>query len=196
MAQIIIQQCQIAVPKWPNNNSSALIMRSSKTGCKTSSVASAVWHVVPPLLKPNVVNILLFSFCEQRFVQHGSITITIDCNGISLLIFEEKCPNYASGPKSTPKSDSFWVRWFFNVCVRVFCAPNATILLVYIAATIKMNCIWKHDFFCQNRQKSIAGPFSSVVQTYTQPYSFSDKDKTNYLSNQTWAKCYHLWNKH
>ena len=22
------------------------------------------------------------------------------------------------------------------------------------------------------------------------------KDKTNYLSNQTWAKCYHLWNRH
>ena len=35
-------------------------------------------------------NILLFNFCEQKFVQHGSITIAIDCNGLSLLIFEEK----------------------------------------------------------------------------------------------------------
>ena len=39
-------------------------MRSSTTGCKTSSVASAVWHV---LLKPNVANILLLNFCEKKF---------------------------------------------------------------------------------------------------------------------------------
>ena len=40
--------------------------------------------------------------------------------------------NITSGPKSSPNSDSFWVRRLFNVCVRVFCTPNATILLVYI----------------------------------------------------------------
>ena len=41
------------------------------------------------LLEPNVANILLFNFCEQKFVQHGPITIAIDCNGLSLLFFEE-----------------------------------------------------------------------------------------------------------
>ena len=46
------------------------------------------------LLKPNVANILLFNFYEQKFIQHGPITIAIDCNGLSLLIFEEKWPNY------------------------------------------------------------------------------------------------------
>ena len=76
---------------------------------------------------------------------------SIDCNGLSMLIFEEKRPNDASGPKSAPNSDSFWVRRLFNVCVRVFCVPNATILLVYIPAKIKMSVIWKDDFFCQNR---------------------------------------------
>ena len=40
--------------------------------------------------QPNVANILLFNLCEQIFVQHGPITIAIDCNGLSLLIFEEK----------------------------------------------------------------------------------------------------------
>ena len=43
------------------------------------------------------------------------------------------------------------VRRLFNVCVRVFCAPNATILLVNIPAKIKITFIWKYDFFCQNR---------------------------------------------
>ena len=42
------------------------------------------------LFKPNVANILLFNFCEQKFVQHGPLTIANNCNGLSLLIFQEK----------------------------------------------------------------------------------------------------------
>ena len=61
-----------------------LIMQSSKAGRKISRVASAVSAVS----KPSVANILLFNFCEQKFVQRGPITIAIDCNGLSLLIFE------------------------------------------------------------------------------------------------------------
>ena len=49
--------------------------------------------------------------------------------------FSKKC---ASGLKSAPNSDSFWVRRLFNVKVRVFCAPNATILLVYTPAKTKI----------------------------------------------------------
>ena len=143
-------------------------MRSSKTGCKTSSVASAVWHVAAS--NWNVVNILFFNFCKQKFVQHGPITIAIDCNDLFLLIFEENWPNYASGPKSAPNSDSFWVRRLFNVCVRVFCARNGAILLVYIPAKIKMSLIWKDDFFAK-----IGIP--SVIQAYTQPYSFDGRIK-------------------
>ena len=101
------------------------------------------------LLKPNVANILLLNFSEQNFVQHGPITIVIDCNGLSLLIFEEKWSNYASGPKSAPNSDSFWVRQLFNLSVRVFSAPNTTILLVYFSAKVKMPFIWKDDFFAK-----------------------------------------------
>ena len=93
------------------------------------------------LLKPNVANILLFNFYEQKFVQHFPITIAINCNGLSLLIFEDKWPNYTSGAKFAPNSDSFWVRRLLNVCLRVFCAPIAAILLVYIAAKIKMSFI-------------------------------------------------------
>ena len=136
--QIIVQRCQIAAPRWPNDISSAadnavLKNRAQNIECNTRTV----------LLKPNIVNILLFNICEQKFVQHGLITIAIDCNGHPLLIFGEKWPNYASGQKSVPNSDSFWVRGFLNACVRVFCAQNATILVVYIPAKIKMSFIWK-----------------------------------------------------
>ena len=57
------------------------------------------------LLKSNVANILLFNFYEQKFVHHGPIMIAIDCHGLSLLIFEQKLPNYVSGPKSAANSD-------------------------------------------------------------------------------------------
>ena len=118
------------------------------------------------LLKTNFANILL-----SNFVQHGPITIAIDCNCHSLLIFEEKLPNYASGPKSVPKSDSFWLCWHFNLCVRVFCATNVTIWLVYIPTRIKMSFICKYDFFFFFAKivifcKSIAGLLLSVYITY------------------------------
>ena len=53
------------------------------------------------LLKPNVVHVILFNFCKQKFVKHSTVMLTIDRNGDSLLIFEEKWPNNATVPKST-----------------------------------------------------------------------------------------------
>ena len=56
----------------------------------------------------------------------------------------------------------------FNVYVQVFCAPNATILFVYIPPKIKMSFIWKDakiGIFC----KSITGSVS--------PYSFGRRIK-------------------
>ena len=55
---------------------------------------------------------------ENNFIQMAAsadhavayITIAVDCNSLSLLIFEQKWPNYVFGPKSVPKYDSFWVR--------------------------------------------------------------------------------------
>ena len=118
------------------------------------------------LLKPNIANILLFNFREQKFVQHGPITIAIDCNGLSLLIFEEKWPNYASRPKSAPNSDSFWALWLFNVCLRVFCAPNTMQFCLFAypprskwASFEKMIIFFaKIGIFCM----SIAGPLSEA----------------------------------
>ena len=137
------------------------------------------------LLKPNVANIL-------------PVIIVIDCNVLYLLNFEEKWPNYASGSKFAPNSDSFWVRRLFNVYVWVFCAPNATILLVYIPTKIKMSFIWKDDYFAKTGIfcKSIADPLPSVVQAFTQPYSsFGERIKLiicqirhEHSKNKHWLK--------
>ena len=128
---------------WINDISSAadnMIFKNRKQniecsfGCVTRSAI---------LLKTNVANILLFNFCEQKFVQHGPITIVVDCNDLSLLMFEEKWPNYASGPKAAPNSDSFRMCRLFNVCVQVFCAPNATMPRSKWASSEKMIFVWK-----------------------------------------------------
>ena len=74
----------------------------------------------------------------------------------------------------------FWVRRLFNVCVRVFCAPNATILLVYIPAKIKISFIWKDHFLLSKSPSSVTRSvaiFPSIIQAFTQPYSFGGRRK-------------------
>ena len=124
------------------------------------------------LLKPNIVNILLFKFCEQKLVQHSPITIAIDCNGHSLSIFEEKWPNYASGPKYAPKSDSFWVNRFSVPQMRQFC------LFTYPprwkwASSEKMIVLAKSASSVSRSQAHLAKRCSSVYK----PYSFSGRIK-------------------
>ena len=67
IGQIIVQRCQLlAAPRWPNDISSAadnaiFKNRAQNIECSFDCVArSAV------LLKPNVANILLLNFCEQK----------------------------------------------------------------------------------------------------------------------------------
>ena len=66
--------------------------------------------------------------------------------------FRRKISQLCLWPKIHTISDSFWMRQVFNICVWVFCAPNGTILLVYIPTKIKMS------FIC----KSFAAPLSEA----------------------------------
>ena len=122
----------------------------------------------------------LDEYCEQKFVQHGPITITIECNGHSLLIFEEKWVNYASGLKSAPNSDSFWMRAGF-LCAK--CENFACLRTRQDQNEIHLKR-W-FFFFCQNRHrqcKSIAD--QSCSRVYTTIF-VRRKDKTNYLVEKT-----------
>ena len=83
----------------PTSSATSLIViqRLSKIIFFTASMFSLVVHAHFQrkmaklcLWKLNVANIIVFNFYEQKFVQHGPITIPMVCNGISLLIFE--CP--------------------------------------------------------------------------------------------------------
>ena len=149
-------------------------MRSSKSRRKTSRVASAVWHVAPSCL--NQILPISFNFCEQKFVQHGPITIAIDWNGLSLLIFEEKLPNYASGPKSAPNSDSFWVRRL-SMYVCGFFVPQMRQFCLWA----KVSFIWKDDFFMAKSASSVSrsqAHFQRCSSVYTTIF-VQRKDKSN-----------------
>ena len=95
---------------------------AQKIDCYVGYVASG-----PALLKSNVVYVILFNFWKEKF---GTVTLFIDRNGSSLLIFEEKWPNDATVPKSTPNSNPLWVHRLLNVDVWILWAQNATILLI------------------------------------------------------------------
>ena len=83
--EIIVQWCQIAAPRWPNDNDNESFKnRALNIECSFGCVArSSVLFFV----NKNSINM--------------SRSVAIDCNGLYLLIFEEKFPNYASGSKST-----------------------------------------------------------------------------------------------
>ena len=83
--QIIVQRSQIAYPRWPNGISSApdnviFKNKAQNIDCSFGCVAHST-----VLLKSTVANSILFNFWEQKFVQHGTVTIVVKCNGHFLI---------------------------------------------------------------------------------------------------------------
>ena len=85
-----------------------------KIDCYCGCVASG-----PVLLKPNIIHVIFFNFRKQKFVEHGTVTLAIDRDGGSLLIFDEKCLDDATVSKSAPSSHSSCVHRLLNdeVCI-------------------------------------------------------------------------------
>ena len=106
-AQKKVQRGQITAPRRPIDiriSADYLILENDaqKTDCYVGCVASG-----PVLLKPNVVHAILFNFWKQKFVEHGTVTLVIDRNDDSLLIFEEKWPNNADVEMGLPEKMIF-----------------------------------------------------------------------------------------
>ena len=112
--QNVVQLAQITAPRRPidiriSADYSIFKNGAQKISCYVGCVASG-----PVLLKPNVVHVILFNFWKQKLVDHGTVTLAIDRNGGSLLIFEEQWPNDAIVRKSAPNSHSLWVHRLLN----------------------------------------------------------------------------------
>ena len=117
--QKIVQWRQITAPRRPidikiSADYSIFENGAQKIDCYVGCVASG-----PVLLKLNV-HVILFNFWKQKFVEHGTLTLAIDRNGGSSLIFKEKWPNDATLPKSAPNSHTLWVHRLLNDEVWIF----------------------------------------------------------------------------
>ena len=168
--------CRRNIYLWRSAANNAIFKnRTQNIECSFGCVAhSAI------LLKPNIANDPLFNFCEQKFVQYGPITICINYYGLSLLFFEEKGLNYASGPKSTPKQWLVLGVLVFQCMSAGFLCPKCDNFACLHTRQDQMSFIWEDDFFFAKIGifcNSIAGPLPSVVQAHTQPYSFGGRIK-------------------
>ena len=142
--QIIVQRCKIAAPSWPNDISTAtdnVVFKNRAQNIKSSAV----------LLKPNVANILLFNFCEQKFVQHDPITIAIDCNGLSCSFLKKNGPIMPLDQNPHQTVTRFeWVGFSMYACG--FSVPQMRQFCLY---TYPPRSKWasteKIIFFCQIR---------------------------------------------
>ena len=155
-----------------------LKMRSSKTGRKILSVASSVWHHKAILLKPNVANILLFNFCEQKFVQQRSpLSVTASPCSIS----KKNVPIMFLNQNPHQTVTRFGCVGF-SMYACGFSVPQMRLFRLFTYTPR-----WKWGIFCKSTCHNISQRCSSVNTTIF----VRRMDKTNYLSNQTWAKCYH-----
>ena len=100
-AHIIVQRCQIAAPRWLNDISSVVDNAILKTGSKTSSVASAVWHVAP-----SVWNQMLPLSSSSIFVNINSFNMRA---GFLCL----KCDSFACLHTRQDQNKLHLKRWFF-----------------------------------------------------------------------------------
>ena len=91
-------------------------------------------HFPSRKIQIHVANILLFNFCEQKFVLHGTITIVI-------VFFRRKMAQLCLWAKIRTKQWLVLGASGFQCMRALFCAPNATILLAYIPAKIKMSVV-------------------------------------------------------
>ena len=66
--QIIVQRCPIAAPSWLNDISSVSDNAIFKNKAQNIECSFGCVGLNAVLLKANVANILLFNFCEQKFV--------------------------------------------------------------------------------------------------------------------------------
>ena len=86
-------------------------------------------------------------------------------------------------------------------CMRAdfLCPKCDNLFFVSIPAKIKMSFIWKDDFFLSKSASFVSWSQAHLAKRCSSIYTtifIRRKDKSKYLSNQTWTKCYHSRNKH
>ncbi|GFU97586.1 uncharacterized protein TNCV_3278481 [Trichonephila clavipes] len=74
------------------------IRRSPNVSFNQSIVARAVWTCCAVLLEPQLLDIMIVLFRNEKVSNHDSIPITIDCNVVAFIVFEEIRTNDSTNP--------------------------------------------------------------------------------------------------
>ncbi|GFT40505.1 uncharacterized protein TNCV_3790631 [Trichonephila clavipes] len=74
------------------------IRRSPNVSFNKSIVARAVWICCAVLLEPQFLDIMIVQFRNEKVSNHGSIPITVDCNIVAFIVFEEVRTNDSTSP--------------------------------------------------------------------------------------------------
>ena len=167
-------------------------MRSSENRAQNIEYSFGCVARSAVLLEPNVANILLFNFCEQKFVQHGPITIATDCNALFFHFWRNMTQLYVWTKIRTKQ----WLVLGASAlqCMRAgfLCPKCGNFACLQDQPRSKWASFEKIFFFLPKSASSVSRSvaiFPSVVQAYTPSIIYvRRKDKSNYLSNQTWAK--------
>ncbi|GFW97423.1 hypothetical protein TNCV_4991001 [Trichonephila clavipes] len=72
-------------------------------GHQTCLSINRLWHELcdmlrPVLLEPQLLDIMIVQFRNEKVSNHGSIPITIDCNVVAFIVFEEVRTNDSTSP--------------------------------------------------------------------------------------------------
>ncbi|GFU53833.1 hypothetical protein TNCV_4254421 [Trichonephila clavipes] len=60
-----------------------------QTRLSINRVTRAVWICCAVLLEPQLLDIMIVQFRNEKVSNHGSIPITIDCNVVAFIVFQE-----------------------------------------------------------------------------------------------------------
>ncbi|GFU85672.1 hypothetical protein TNCV_5126811 [Trichonephila clavipes] len=74
-------------------------------GHQTCLSINRLWHelcdMLRRLLEPQLLDIMIVQFRNEKFNNHGSIPITIDCNVVAFIVFKKD--------STSPKDQFFWM---------------------------------------------------------------------------------------
>ncbi|GFU81357.1 uncharacterized protein TNCV_1380251 [Trichonephila clavipes] len=74
------------------------IRRSPNVSFNNSIMAQAVLTCCAVLLEPQLLDIMIVQLRNENVSNHGSIPITIDCNVVAFIVFEEVRTNDSTSP--------------------------------------------------------------------------------------------------
>ncbi|GFU82966.1 hypothetical protein TNCV_2193041 [Trichonephila clavipes] len=83
-------------------------------GHETYLSINRLWHELWDMLRRLVGTtapgqLMIVQFRNEKVSNHGSIPITIDCNVVAFIIFDEVRTNDSTSPYSAPNSQFFWM---------------------------------------------------------------------------------------